>query len=76
MSAAAETMEKVAEMMGEHFDGFLVIGIETIGAGREAREAIRMEIGGGTHAAIGLAERAKHELLSTPSEFEPDAACE
>lgn len=70
MSATAETMQRVAELMGEHFDGFLVVGVSDLD---DERQAVRMEIGGGMHRAIGLAEHAKQELLCTPPDtFEPD----
>lgn len=72
MSAQGEAIDKAAEIMGEHFAGFLIVGLEQLGDDRNSPEGIRLEIGGGQHTAIGLAARASSILLSeanrTPEE--------
>lgn len=71
--AQRDALAKSAEILSEHFDGFL-LGIQagTGYKGDKEHETIRFYWHGGTAVALGLANMAAASILKTPYDTSSD----
>lgn len=65
MDAETQALNKARELLGEHFENFVIV---TENEGEHGAE-VTFRCGGSLHAAIGLCSRAHHELLNSGELF-------